>query len=916
MPSTSVRLITCSCIVLLAAPLNLNAQFVSGGAPSPAGHGSRVTHAIPVPVVQAVRKASSIVIDGKLDDAAWREADPITQFAQSDPSDGQPATQRTEVRFLFDENALYVGARMHDSQDGGVRTQLVRRDASFDSDWLQLIFDGYHDHLSNAVFVVNPSGSRQDRIGVGSSCCDAGWDPVYELSTRIDADGWTAEMRIPLSQLRFPADSIQTWGLQVRRFIQRNNEQVEWSHSAKNETGGPARFGHLEGLRIARSVRRLELLPYVVARSKNVRFVPGDPYNDGSVQSVRAGFDLKYLLTSNLTLDATFNPDFGQVEVDPAVVNLSAFENFFPEKRPFFIEGSGVFGFGGLNCYFCSNISGMQAFYSRRIGRAPTGADLATGAGAYAAIPDASTILGATKITGRVGNGLTFGILDAVTGEARADVARLDGTRLTQAVEPLTNFLVGRAKKDFLGGNLVIGAIGTSVVRKLDDAFRARLAAHAELAGTDFQYMWHNRAYKLSGELAVSSLGGDRAVISARQRSSARYFQRPDRGSDPGLFGTDRLDTLATSMVGAGATLRLGKDAGDWLWELQGSTRTPGFETNDYSFLTSSDLIWANGNIRRQWLKPTQWYRALYITAGGQSLRNWDGDGTDGQLHVSINGTASNFWPMGLRYVYHPRALDDRLLRGGPIVVRPGSGSIGTNLQTDARLRAVFSNNANYFWDEAGGWGASVGTAVRYRPSPGATLSFGPSWSSTRSPGQYVTRVTDATATEFYGSRYVMSTLKQQSLGLDTRLNVTFTPRMTLEFYAQPFIASGAYFDFKEYDTPRTNHLSTYGVDRGTIATARNAKGHVMTYRVDPDGVGPAAEFSFSNPDFNLRSVRGNAVFRWEYHPGSVLYVAWTHSQSDVQPFGDFDLSRDQRGLFAGRPDNILLVKASWWYSR
>src|SRR5258708_1725528 len=439
-------------------------------------------HTVPVPTAVAARRTGPIVLDAKLDEDAWKAATPITEFRQVDPDEGKPGTQRTEVRFLFDDDALYVGAKMYDSAGAkGVTTRLVRRDDNFDSDYLELVIDGYHDHLGRAFFDLNPSGSKSDYIGIGTSCCDPSWDPVWEAATHIDADGWTAEIRIPYSQLRFSRDSIQTWGLQVRRFIKRNNEQDQWSWWGKTEAGGPPRVGHLEGLRIPHAPAGLELMPYVVTRSASVAKAAGDPFNTHGRPTMRAGLDLKDRLTSNLTLDATVNPDFGQEEVDPAVINLSAFETFFPEKRPFFIEGAQVFNFGGLSCNFCSNVEGMSAFYSRRVGRSPTGAALALNANPYADIPDATTILAAGKVTGRTSQGFTLGLLDAVTGDATARVQTPTGERTTQKVEPLADYFVGRLKKDYLNGNLVVGSVVSGVTRRLADTFAPRLAKHAEM---------------------------------------------------------------------------------------------------------------------------------------------------------------------------------------------------------------------------------------------------------------------------------------------------------------------------------------------------------------------------------------------------------------------------------------------------
>ena len=798
----------------------------------------------------------------------------------------------------------------------GVTTKLVRRDDDFNSDYFQIVLDGYHDHLSRAFFSVNPSGSKGDLIGVGDSCCDSGWDPVWEAATSIDDDGWTAEIRIPLSQLRFANASEQTWGLQIRRYIHRRQEEDQWSFWKKTESGGPNRFGHLEGLRIGGAgSNHIEVLPYVVGKGSYEQHAAGDPFKTGHVNSARIGLDLKYLLTSNLTLNATINPDFGQVEVDPAVVNLSAFETFFPEKRPFFIEGSSIFGFGGFNCYFCSNVSSLQAFYSRRVGRAPTGADLAYNAGKYADVPDAATILGAAKITGRTSNGYTIGVLEAVTGQANATVQLADGSRTTQEVEPLSNYFVGRVKKDLAGGNLVVGGIMTSVARKMNATFASRLSDHAELFRSDFRYAWKSRTYSLVGQYALSSVEGDQRLIAAKQRSSARYFQRPDRGTmSNGLF-TNKFDTTLTALRGGGAYMRLGKDAGDWLWEVMTNVRTPGFETNDYSFLTSSDFVFTNANIVRNITKPGSWYRSIWMSAGAQTQRNWDGAVTDVQLPVYFQTQTPNFWFVNFGTIWKPELADDRLLRGGPVVRKPGVTVMFTNINTDSRNRIVGNFNASYSSNTRGGWGSNYSAGADFRPSSRMLLSFNPSWNDSHSLLQYVRSVTDPTATAFYGKRYVMSALKQKSLGLDTRFNFTFTPAMTLQLYAQPFFATGQYFNFKEFNAPRQNQWSVYGADKGTIT--KSGTGSSLVYTVDPDGAaGAAPPFTIANPDFNFRSLLGNAVFRWEYLPGSTLYFAWTHSRSDQASIGEFDFARDREALFATKPDNIFLIKASWWFAR
>jgi hypothetical protein len=899
-------------LAISAVPASGQAQEPMPATPV-AGNG----HAMPVPSARAARRTSPVTLDGRLDEAAWQSATPITEFRQTDPDEGQPGTERTEVRFLFDEGAFYVGARMHDSQGrAGIRTSLVRRDGQFNSDFFQVVIDGFHDHLGRAFFEVNPSGSKTDILGIGSSCCDDGWDPIWEAATSIDDGGWTAELRIPLSQLRYAPGPNQTWGLQVRRWLHRRNESTQWSHWGKTESGGPNRFGHLEGLDLGGSTSRMELLPYVAAKTQNLSVPSSDPFNGGNVQSARMGLDVKYHLSPNFTLDATFNPDFGQVEADPAVVNLTAFETSFPERRPFFIAGSGVFSFGGSNCYFCSNTSPLSAFYSRRIGRSPQGADLAQAAGEYADVPEATSILGAAKITGRTANGLTIGLLNAVTGRERARVRLADGSDETQVVEPLTNYFVGRVKKDLMGGNLVLGGIATSVRRDMQDVFASRLTTSAELYGADMLYTFGERQYSVRANLALSSIAGDAAVISSRQQSSARYFQRPDREEGSDGFLTNRLDPGATVMRGAGAYLRVARDAGAWLWETAINVRTPGFEANDLAFLTRSDYVWYNANVMRYWSRPTSWYRDLTLLAGGQEQKNFDGDLTERQGQLFASMTLRNFWSWHAFYIRRPDLLDDRLLRGGPVVEKPAVDVFAGGLSSDNRRSIIWNVYGEHAANDRGGWGTNVNLGITYRPAPNLTLSLSPGWNDSRSILQYVRRVADPTATGFYGSRYVVSSIDQNQVSLTTRLNWTFSPTMSFELFAQPLVASGDYFDFKQFDAPRQGDFSVFGRDVGSLTETGGTASQAGSIEIDADGPGPSAPFTLQNPDFNFRSLRGNAVFRWEFQPGSVMYVAWAHSRSASLPLGDFRFGRDLTGLFENVPDNVLLVKASFWVPR
>jgi hypothetical protein len=892
------------------------AALVALAAPAAAQSGAHSTG--PTPSVQAVEITGPIVLDGRLDEAVWQTPAPATNFVQSEPNEGSPATQRTEIRLAYDAEALYIGARMLDSLGArGVHTRLARRDQQPESDHIELVFDTYHDHTGRTVFNINPSGVKYD-AGQASANADPSWDPVWRAETRIDSLGWTAEMRIPFSQLRFPRDSVQTWGMQAYRYVQRLNETSMWSPWKRSEQGGPPRYGHVEGLRAPRNRGRIELMPYVLSRARyETPTQAGSPFQSGEAYDMRVGVDLKYQLSSALTLDATINPDFGQVEVDPASVNLSAFETFYSEKRPFFVEGSGLFGFGDFWCINCSNSEGMSLFYSRRIGRSPQGH--LTRDAEYVDTPENSTILAAAKVTGRTAGGLQIGLLDAVTRSERARGQGALGERFDEEVEPASNYFVGRARRNYRGGNTTVGVIATSVIRRFDSpALEELLPGHAEAVGMDWEMWWKNRTYHLLGNVAVSNTSGDPLAIARLQRSSARYFQRPDRVSGGNGLFSDQLDLDATALRGHGGYLRLAKDAGAWRWEGAVNYRSPGFEVNDASYLTRADYVWTLANLAYEWSNPGRWYRNWFVVGGGQHETNFDGDRTAAQLHAFSGGQLLNYWDVALYTEWYPTVNDDRLTRGGPVVQRAGGQLFHARVNTDGRKPVVFSTTHNYVPYTDGGSYYSADVGLRFKPAPNLQLSFGPRFSREKNTAQYVTSHDDATAAHFAGQRAVFADIEQNVLSMNTRLNWTFTPTLTLELFAQPFVFAGDYSRFKEFTGPRTTEKQVYGEDFGTICFDAAAN----RYTADPGGncaseaTRSAQAFDFDNPDLNVRSLRGNAVLRWEYRPGSTLFLVWQQQRSGFEPYGGFEFRRDADAIFRQRPDNIFVIKASYWIGR
>jgi hypothetical protein len=879
------------------------------------------SHAAEAPAAAGGRLQGAITVDGELGELGWQAVDPASGFRQYQPDEGEPASLPTEVRVLFDDEALYIGARM--TQPGGVVAPLARRDqlldasgnnGSFNSlttDKIIIRLDPYHNHLDDAWLEVNPAGVRGDQFNG-----DPSWDPIWESATRVDSLGWSAEMRIPFSQLRFSPDSVQTWGLQIWRYIDQRNEQVMWSFRPRDAASGPAFYGHLEGLAIASQPRQLELLPYVVTGSRFDRPASDNPYGEDHEMRFGVGADIKYLLTSNLTLDATLNPDFGQVEVDPSTLNLSAFETYYDEKRPFFVAGRSAFSFGGMRCMFCNNTSSLNAFYSRRIGRPPQLAGYVDDVAAYADAPDNTAILGAAKITGRTDGGYTLGVMNAVTGrESARYITEVGAEQQSQVVEPRSNYFVGRVEKELRDGRSTIGGILTSVIRSTSDPVVAdRLHGHAEAAGFDWYHSWKDREYSWMGSTLVSNVSGTAEAIGRTQRSSARYFQRPDRDiSGDGIFDAG-YDPDATGLRGYGLFTRVGKDSGGILrWEAMANVRSPGFENNDLAFLNRSDYVWFNGNVGGSFSTPTRWYRSIFTSFGGAIEHNYDGDRTRATLQAYYGMEFPNYWNLRTFWIHDANAYDDRLTRGGPVVRRNGYDFGHFQVSTDARAPAVFDiqiRGARGIGDDTRLF--ELGPGLALKPTSNVFVQLSPSFRYDETSAQYVTTVDDPTATDFYGSRYVFGFIRTRTLSLSTRLNWTFTPDLTLQLFAQPFIASGDYSSFREFAAPRTLDKLVYGEDIGSI----DYDAEDAVYEVDPDGDGPAASFTFDDPDFTTSALRGTAVLRWEYRPGSTLFFVWTQQRSGFDSAGTFDFDQARSAIFGERPMNIFQVKATYWFGR
>ena len=871
-----------------------------GGSPGAASHAARTAPGVraEAPTVQALRATTAIPeVDGYLDDPVWQLAEVARDFVQYSPSPGDAPSQATEVRILYTDDAVYVAARMFDTAPDSIISRLARRDQPTVTDMLLVAFDSYLDRRTAFVFGVSVAGVQRDLLVYDDVRQDDSWNAVWDVKTRVDELGWTAEYRIPLSQLRFSRPSEDgtgtVWGVNFQREIARLDETSLWSPRPADGSRVVSAFGNLVGLDGIVPSRNLELRPYLLTQAMRAPGEAENPFFRSTAVKGSLGGDLRYGITNSITLNATINPDFGQVEADPAVVNLGAFETFFPEKRPFFLEGADIFRFGiGLG-----DQEREQLFYSRRLGRRPQG--FVPRDAVYADFPEATTILGAAKVSGKTSGGWSLGFLDALTGEASVPYQDASGDFLSSEVEPLTNYAVGRAIKNFRGGETAVGGIFTATNRSVDaEGPLFFLPSAAYSGGLDFRHRFGNGDYQLNGYLLGSHVRGNPDALAGLQLSSTHYFQRPDASHV-------EFDPARTSLTGTAASLEFGKTGGGkWRWGVIGNARSPGFDVNAIGFQQRADRA-----VAVAWTSYDQYEQKGSLRNWSMSLNGWSGWSFGGERIVTgwnANGNfqLTNFWGGYAGFGTQLPALSPTALRGGPGLSTPPSYNSWFGFFSDSRKPVRVGLNANF----GGEWGTgsdrfSLSPNVTVQPSSRVQFSIRPRVSWSMDSWQYVTtRPTEASV------HYVHGRIDRQTVAFTTRLNYTFSPRLSLQLYAEPFVSAGSYDAFKEVDDPRASafdsRFHTYAADE--ISRVEGG------YEVDTTGDGEA-NFSFGNPDFNVKSLRSNLVFRWEYRPGSTIFLVWSQDRGDFASDGSFSFGRDFGDLFGAPSTNIFLIKVEHW---
>jgi Domain of unknown function (DUF5916)/Carbohydrate family 9 binding domain-like len=848
-------------LLTVGGPLPRIEAAAPQGARGPAVGGVASAEAVSIPA------GTTVAIDGTFDEDIWSRAPLITGFVVRDPHEGATPSHPTDARVLFDGTALYVAVRAADPDPHKIVGLLTRRDDFSPSDRVSVLVDSFRDRRTAFEFGVNASGVKHDLYWFNDSNNDRGWDAVWDVAITRDAEGWRAEFRIPFSQLRFNPGATDGFGFAIVRSVAHASETSTWPLLARSASGYVSSFGELRGLALPQSQKKLELMPYAVTQVTTAPVPAGSPLAKSPDPGGALGLDLKYKIAPGLSFTGTINPDFGQVEADPAVVNLGAFETFFAERRPFFVEGSGNFSFD----IDCNDGACTGLFYSRRIGRAPRRM-VSAPAGGFAAQPANSTIFGATKLTGRIGK-FSVGAIHAITSREDAQVVASAGVATSRtAVEPATSYSVGRASREFANRSRV-GFLMTSTNRRLPDELRT-IAGSAITGGVDGDWRLRGGRYSLSGYWAGSSVRGTAESIDLLQRSNVHSFQRPDATHLS-------YDPTRRSLLGHAGAVNFGKISGQRTrFSSNLAFKSPGFDINDVGFLSRADEVTQSHWVQLRRDTPGKYIRNVRVNLNQWAGWNVGGDRRYTGVNVNAHAVLVSNWSLGGGVNVNTRGFSDRLTRGGPGGYVNGSLSQWSYLNTDDRKAVQGYVNVSSFSDRAGSRGWNVSPGLTWRPQSALSVSGGLGYNRNVNDTQWVTNLTSAGA-----PHYVFGRIDQTTVSVSLRANYTMTPTLSLQLYAAPFVSAGDYGSFKELVDGRA---ASYGA------------------RYAPYAYG-------GNPDFNFHSLRMTNVLRWEYRPGSALFVVWQQGRELVTSQADFRFGRDFGDAFGAPATNMFLVKISRW---
>ncbi|MFA9393047.1 MAG: DUF5916 domain-containing protein [Prolixibacteraceae bacterium] len=839
-------------------------------------------------------------IDGLLNDDCWDLVEWSGDFTQTTPYENQPPTQQTAFKILYDNNNLYVFICAYDTEVDKVRRILSRRD-DFSGDFVEINIDSYFDKQTAFSFTAMASGSKgEEAISNNGNNWDDSWNPIWFLKTSIDDKGWYAEFKIPLSQLRFGNKEEHVWGLEVMRNLYREQERSHWQFIPKGSPGFVHLFGELHGIKNIKPKRQVEILPYFLAKTETFEKEEGNPFADGTRSGISAGIDGKIGITNDFILDFTVNPDFGQVEADPSEVNLTAFESYFSEQRPFFVEGKNIYQFRPSNPIVINNFGSDNLFYSRRIGRYPQYYP-ATENGEYVNMPESTSILSAMKLSGKTKKGMSVGIMESITANETAEIDR-EGERRKEQVEPLSNYFVGRVQQDFKKGETVLGGIVSAVNRDISNPAMNYLLKSAYSGGIDFQHNWKERTWYVAANGTFSHVRGSEEALLNTQTSSARYYQRPDATHV-------LLDSNLTSLSGYGASFKFGKNSKKRLrFQTSITLKSPGLELNDVGYMRSADMI-HHGTWMGYYLQdPFSIFRNFYLNLNYWMYLNYEGKLLSTFANMNFNTQFKNKWRINGSSTRQNESLSTTMLRGGPSFTQPGNTNMNLNIQSDySKKVAFYMGNYHSFGDDNCGSYHEYWTGFEIRPMNSMSVSLSGSYSKQNNQLQYIetTKFDDE-------NRYVFAQIEQQTVNLTIRVNYTITPELSLQYYGQPFICSGKYDQLKKITAPHANlylnRFHTFTLNELSYDPEEEQ------YNID-ENVDGSVDYNISKPDFNFLQFRSNMVVRWEFRPGSTAYLVWSQGRTGTDSNGNFNFGNDLQALFTEQPHNVFLLKFNYWFS-
>ena len=809
------------------------------------------------------------VIDGKLDDECWTKGTWAGNFRQWIPNEGAKPSYPTDFNIQYDDRNLYVAIRAHDGEPGKILRQAGVRD-EFAGDITGVNFDSYHDYRTGFEFTVTAWGQKIDLVLFNPNNWDLNWNSVWKVKTGLEDSAWVAEYEIPLSQLRYSGKAEQIWGLHVWRWISRLQEESDWEIQSKTGPGVLFNFGELHGIKDLKKSRRLEIMPYTLGDLKTMKKEPGNPFaENGKVWGGNAGLDAKIGISSNFTVDLTVNPDFGQVESDPSVMNLTAFETFYEEKRPFFLEGLTIFDY---------KFDDQSLFYSRRIGHAPS-RPVSPNDNLFVKSPDKTSIMSAMKFSGTTSKGLSVGLIQSITANEFATLSDKDGNRSSTKVEPLTSYTVARIQKGYNAGNTVIGGIVTSTNRVIEDKNLETLSSDAYTGGLDLRHYWKDKEFYVDARLIGSYINGSKEAITLLQQSSARYYQRPGANYL-------KLDTSATHLNGWGGKFTIGKGSkGRWKYSTGATWLSPGLELNDLGYMNTADQITQVNVVSYLVNQPVSIFNTCEMSLEQFNTWNFNGQYIGSGAHLSFTSVFKNQWGFVANLIYHSKTLDTKILRGGYDMIMPYNITSFGSLNSDPSKKITGSFGYSY---EYRGNNSAVNyqlePGITYRPINNLKIGLTANYINNRDNLQYIT-----TLDLLPLNRYILGTINQKTIGLTFRVDLNLTPEFSIQYYGSPFISRGSYSQTKYITDPKAKVFEER-----------------FDYYTDP--------LSF-NPDFNFHEFRSNLVAKWEYRLGSFIYLVWSSERSGSTSDAHASLGDSYKQLRSVFPNNIFLIKLNYWFS-